>query len=276
MRQNEESWILTGGCLKRLFWGHLSHRSEGHPGAVGFPYQWVMEREKKVGDVIGFAHTHPGFLASPSMRDDATMAQWVLSFGKSLICLIEGINGLRGYLYYDDERDPIAMPIIKRFGDLIVGITPKITRAEVVGEEDIGGKVIDWDDEMRAEYDLSKLVRVPFAGTHSNQCGRAARSLEPMELTPEDAAAIENQPAKPNIPIEPVQEYKDYFTRTLVRVISVGEGYVEVLIPGWEPEKTVRLSNVPASLCQVGKRFHCQCNINVENERELFFKNFEE
>lgn len=264
MRQNEESWILTGGHMRRLWWSHLSHRSEGHPGAVGFPYAWVMEREKKTGDIVGFLHTHPGFIASPSMRDDLTMQQWVLSFGKSLICLIEGINGLRGYLYYNDERDPIAMPIIKRFGDLIVGITPKVTQAEVVGEEvvgeeDVGGKVVDWDDEMRAEYDLHKLTRVPRAGEMS----RAARSLEPMELTPEDAAAIESQPAKPNIPVKILQEYKDYFTRTLVQVISapVGQEYVEVLVPRWEPEKIVRVSKevIPISLCQEGKRFHCQC-----------------
>jgi hypothetical protein len=92
---------------------------------VGFPYQWVLDREEKTGDLVGFMHTHPGFQASPSLRDDATMEQWVLSFGKPLLCLIEGINGLKGYLYYSDECNPVPVRTIKRFGDLIVGIMPK-------------------------------------------------------------------------------------------------------------------------------------------------------
>lgn len=125
MRQNEQSWILTGGYHRRLWWGYLSHESEGHPGAVGFPYKWVNDREEKTGDIVGFMHTHPGMLASASLRDDATMAQWVLSFGKPLICLIEGINGLKGYLYYSDEQPPITIRTIKRFGQLVVGIMPK-------------------------------------------------------------------------------------------------------------------------------------------------------
>jgi hypothetical protein len=125
MKQNEESWILTGGTHRRLFWGYMSHRSEGHPGSVNFPYKWVNQREELENDVVGFYHTHPCFIASPSPRDDATMAQWVLSFGKPLICLIEGINGLKGYLYYSDEQPPIPIRTIKSFGQLIVGIMPK-------------------------------------------------------------------------------------------------------------------------------------------------------
>lgn len=124
MRQNEQSWICTGGTLDRLWYGHLSHESEGHPGAVGFPYQWVMDREESKGDIVGFMHTHPGMMASPSLRDDATMHQWVMCFGKPLLCLIEGNNGLRGYLYFDDESDPIPCYTVKQFGQLVVCVLP--------------------------------------------------------------------------------------------------------------------------------------------------------
>jgi len=129
MKQNEQCWILTGGYHKRLFWAYASHRSEGHPGGVHFPYQWVMKREEKYGNIIGFKHTHPGMNGSPSIVDDSTMKQWVFSFGKPLLCLIEGIDGLNAYLYYDDENEPIKVNVIKSFGQLIVGITPKIKDA---------------------------------------------------------------------------------------------------------------------------------------------------
>ena len=124
MRENEESWVCTGGVEGRLWWGHLSHRSEGHPGSVDFPYKWVMEREENQHDVVGMYHTHPDFGASPSLRDDATMHQWVSSFGKPLLCLIEGKNGLKAYLYYDDESDPIPCDSIKKFGQLVVCVLP--------------------------------------------------------------------------------------------------------------------------------------------------------
>jgi hypothetical protein len=155
MRQNEQSWILTGGYHRKLWWGYLSHESEGHPGSVDFPYKWVNDREEKTGDVVGFMHTHPGFLASPSLRDDATMAQWFLSFGKPLICLIEGVNGLKGYLYYDDEQPPIPIRTIKRFGQLVVGIMPKKPLPcggveeqfleDSTAQEDLIAHTIDWD-----------------------------------------------------------------------------------------------------------------------------------
>lgn len=124
MRKNEESWVCTGGIEGRLWFGHLSHRSEGHPGAVEFVYKWVNEREEKQGDVVGFYHTHPGMAASPSLRDDATMHAIITSFGKPLLCLIEGANGLKAYLYYNDEDDPIPCYSVKQFGQLVVCILP--------------------------------------------------------------------------------------------------------------------------------------------------------
>ena len=125
MRENEQSWVATGGILGRLWYGHLSHESEGHPGAVDFPFAWVNHREESKGDIVGFCHTHPGMTASPSMRDYATMQAWVASFGKPLMCLIEGVDGLKAYLYFDDESPCIRCKTVKRFGQLVVVIMPQ-------------------------------------------------------------------------------------------------------------------------------------------------------
>ena len=124
MRENEQSWICTGGITGRLWYGYLSHQSEGTPGSVNFPYKWVIEREETKHDVNGFKHTHPGFSAVPSLRDMATFHQWVMSFGKPLMCLIEGIDGLKAYLFYDDESNCIRCKTVKQFGQLIVVLLP--------------------------------------------------------------------------------------------------------------------------------------------------------
>ena len=68
----------------------------------------------------------------------------------------------------------------------------------------------------------------------------------------------------------------DEFTRTLVRVVSIGD-ILEVFISGWEPGLTVFMPKylIPAEFHEVGKRFHCQCNIGVEKPQLLVLKNFE-
>ena len=124
MNKNEQSWICTGGTDGRLWFGHLSHESEGHPGSVDFPHQWVNQREEKIHDVVGFMHTHPQFSATPSFRDLATMHAWVASFGKPLMCLILGVDGLKAYLFYDDESMPIRCKTAKQFGQLVMVILP--------------------------------------------------------------------------------------------------------------------------------------------------------
>ena len=68
------------------------------------------------------------------------------------------------------------------------------------------------------------------------------------------------------------------FTRTLVIVVSIQGSEVEVVIPGWNSEKTVifPLDLIPESLQEQGKRFHCQCNIGVEDSNLLIITEFEE
>ena len=68
------------------------------------------------------------------------------------------------------------------------------------------------------------------------------------------------------------------FTRTFVRVVSIQGSEIEVVIPGWNSEKTVvfPLDLVPESLQKQGKCFHCQCNICVEDSNLLILTEFEE
>jgi len=56
--------------------------------------------------VVGFYHTHPGFTATPSFIDHGTMGAWVNCLGKPLWCVIKGVDGIRAFLYKDDESYP--------------------------------------------------------------------------------------------------------------------------------------------------------------------------
>ena len=83
--------------------------TKGEPASVAFDAEWVLEREESKGDVVGFYHTHPSGLPSPSKRDDRTMHAWVCSFGKPLLCLIEADRQVIAYQYVDDENDAINL-----------------------------------------------------------------------------------------------------------------------------------------------------------------------
>jgi proteasome lid subunit RPN8/RPN11 len=117
---NEKCWVLLGGVNEGLWWGKMSHQTQGSPCSVDFNYDWTIHREETKGDVVGFLHTHPNFSAHPSCRDDRTMKTWVLSFGKPMVCCIAGIDGLKAWWYYDDESDPVEQPV-KKIGHLIFG-----------------------------------------------------------------------------------------------------------------------------------------------------------
>ncbi len=61
---NEKVAVLVGQRRGRLWHGRLRQRQTGSPNAVEFDWAWVMEREERRGDVIGFYHTHsPGLSA---------------------------------------------------------------------------------------------------------------------------------------------------------------------------------------------------------------------
>jgi hypothetical protein len=85
-----------------LWYARRLRRTVGGPARVQFDGLAVLAREEKRRDIIGFLHTHPEFPAEPSQRDIATMQAWVSSFGKPLLCLIRGTDGLAGYLFDSD------------------------------------------------------------------------------------------------------------------------------------------------------------------------------
>lgn len=98
-------------------------RCVGRPASVEFDGPAVLEREERKGDVIGFLHTHPNSDAEPSRRDLRTMRAWVSAFGKPLLCVIEGIDGLAAYRFDDDASDGERLPAVEAFPrGVIIGV----------------------------------------------------------------------------------------------------------------------------------------------------------
>lgn len=95
---NEVYVAIFGVWLtKKIFIGKGHFPAEGCPSSVEFDFNKVMERQQKRGDFIGFYHTHPNMSNWYSSTDYATMETWVDCFGKELLCLIEGNNGIATY-----------------------------------------------------------------------------------------------------------------------------------------------------------------------------------
>lgn len=105
----EQCWALTGGFdeEQELWRLRLSRHVSGEPSSVEADWQWALDREETVGDVAGFAHTHPtGAGTAPSARDIRTMQAWCSALGKALLCLIgegEDLDEASAYLFEDDR-----------------------------------------------------------------------------------------------------------------------------------------------------------------------------
>jgi proteasome lid subunit RPN8/RPN11 len=110
----EECWVLVGERRGSIWLGRLLDRVVGKPATVEFDGPGVLAREEQLSDVIGFLHTHPDCEANLSQRDIHTMQAWTSAFGKPLLCLIEGTDGLRAYLF--ENSDSKGNPVhIERF-----------------------------------------------------------------------------------------------------------------------------------------------------------------
>jgi proteasome lid subunit RPN8/RPN11 len=119
---NEHCWVLLGHRDGDLWWGRMHKMTVGAPCSVAFDSKWVLEREEKKGDVVGFLHTHPGMVGHYSSRDDRTMKAWCLSAGRPLVCCIQGIDA---WWYLDDESPPEELSV-KQIGKLLFGVTPEL------------------------------------------------------------------------------------------------------------------------------------------------------
>jgi hypothetical protein len=116
----EESHVLTGYRRGRLWYGRLREPRRGTSAGVEVDWAWVLDREERRGDVIGFYHTHPPGMPSPSARDLRTMRAWVSCFGKPLLCLIESDAALSGYLFSNDEDTGQPLDEVQRFPRKVV------------------------------------------------------------------------------------------------------------------------------------------------------------
>lgn len=121
---NEHCWILVGGWREDLWWGKRVKPSEGAPCSVAFSSDYVLQRDEKYHDVVGFIHTHPGMTAHYSSRDDRTMKAWVCALGKPLVCCIIGTDGLRAWWYLNDEDPPVEYQA-KSLRGIVFGMTPE-------------------------------------------------------------------------------------------------------------------------------------------------------
>lgn len=118
----ELSWVIIGEQNDKLWWGYKRHMSKGSSATVKASHSYAMDREEKYFDVLGFMHTHPHWKAEPSDVDRKTMQSWVDCFGKSLLCIIKGTDGLRAWWFDQDEDEPIECGV-KMFNSLLVGTT---------------------------------------------------------------------------------------------------------------------------------------------------------
>ena len=121
--ENEQCWVILGSRFGSCWFGRFHFLSTGDPNEVAFAAEDVFERQDLKNDVIGFVHTHPYTDAYPSATDHATMKAWVTALGKPLVCGIIGTDGLKSYVYEDDESDPVSSRIFK-LGNFICGANP--------------------------------------------------------------------------------------------------------------------------------------------------------
>jgi len=132
---NEVYLGLVGHVVGHYWYGVGQWPNEGSPGEVEFDHNAVMKRDEEHGDVVGFFHTHPMSLASPSMTDYATMGAWTVCFGKPLVCCIKGVNGHKAHWFIDDETKHVT-GWVRRFGDIWIGRVPKKVRKAIKRKED--------------------------------------------------------------------------------------------------------------------------------------------
>ena len=140
---SEECWTLVGRRRGRFWLGRRVRHSRGEPASVQFDGLWVLRREEKQRDVLGFFHTHPGGPPAPSARDIRTMRAWCSAFGKPLLCVIVSPEGVGAFRFDDDASEGVKLELVEMFprGELegllqkrLQGLMPPQEIDRLVGE----------------------------------------------------------------------------------------------------------------------------------------------
>lgn len=133
--KNEVHLGLVGHIVGHYWYGIGQWPNEGSPGQVKFEYNAVIEQEERDGNCVGFFHTHPMSIASPSSTDYATMGAWTVCLGKPLVCCIKGINGHKAHWFIDDETEHVT-GWVRRFGNIWIGRVPRKVRKVLAEKAD--------------------------------------------------------------------------------------------------------------------------------------------
>lgn len=116
----ELCWTLVGVRQGPFWYAHRRQPTFGKPASVTFDAAWVTARDESHGDILGFYHTHPNGLPTPSKRDDRTMRAWTTSLGRPLLCLIEADRRVHAYLYQQGSLDWTKLAACERLARGVV------------------------------------------------------------------------------------------------------------------------------------------------------------
>jgi hypothetical protein len=126
MTTKETAYVLVGERQGSIWLAKMVWRTRGTETSVLFDGNKVLSREETHGDIIGFYHSHPEGLTTPSARDDATMSAWCFCFGKPLLCAISTrTRGVRAWVYGATEMSRVDVADVSIFnGKLLVAVVP--------------------------------------------------------------------------------------------------------------------------------------------------------
>lgn len=73
---------------------------------------------------------------------------------------------------------------------------------------------------------------------------------------------------------------KNKLWRVLVRVVNICNDKVELIIPSWKTDETIRrhITDFPIEMIdnlKEGYRFHCQCNVDCDKAENIILTDFE-
>ena len=118
----EHCWTLLGHRRGRVWYARRVRPTAGGRLSVRFDAAWVLAREERRGDVVGFYHTHPDGPPCPSRRDVRTMRAWCSAFGKPLLCLIASPEGIGAYRFQDDVAAEVLAVVEEFPRGVVVGV----------------------------------------------------------------------------------------------------------------------------------------------------------